>query len=578
MKAMTFFPLLAALCVVLAACAPATAPPAQTRLPGADTQRSGPPKSLTIALDGEPERLLVSSLGGSVAGGLAGNAGNTLQLALHQRLVTYDDRGDVHPQLASALPTSGSGSWLVRPDGTMQTTYKLRPNVTWHDGTPLTSKDFLFAWTMTRDPEIPVQRRIVNLIERLDTPDPTTLVIEWTSTYPFANAVIEEDLGPLPGHLLEHEYRSDKERFQQLPYWNQEFVGVGPYQLAEWQFGSHLTLKAYDKFYAGRAKIDTLVFQFIQNEPTAVANLLAGTVDGSIPRAVEFPQAMFVKSEWERAGKKPVAIAQSTHWRFVEVQFRAPNPREMVDVRVRRALLHALDRQAMSDVLFDGQSPIADSFIPPTDAKWEWVKDVAVRYEYDPRRAQELFAAVGWRPGGDGMLVNAIGEKVGMPAWGRGSPLEQRELAIMADYWKAAGVEIEQVVLSPAQVRDNRFLATYPALAPAQLPATFEWGLNLTYSRNCPSEQDRFAGRNRGCYQHADMDRTVDALKTAIEPAEQRRLYRDLIRLQTEKLAVLPLNFSLQVVLFREGVTGVKGDTSPRTSALWNVAEWDVVR
>ena len=74
------------------------------------------------------------------------------------------------------------------------------------------------------------------------------------------------------------------------------------------------------------------------------------------------------------------------------------------------------------------------------------------------------------------------------------------------------------------------------------------------------------------------MDSIVDGLQQAINPVDQQRLYRDLIKWQTEQLPVYPLYYNPQAVIFREGVTGVRGDTQPRTAPTWNVASWDIVQ
>lgn len=562
-----------ALWIVLTVVASAACMPSSTgQEPGQRQPPAAPaPKSLTIALEGEPENLVTSMGGGS--GSIAGN----LRLAVHQYLATYDDRGGVHPMLAAELPAQANGTWVLRPDGTMQTTYRLRSGITWHDGTPLAMQDFVFGWTVTRDPDLPMSRPLVaRQVGRIDPVDHLTLILEWVTTNPFANAIANDDLGPLPAHLLETIYASDKDRFQQLAYWKREFVGVGPYQVVEWEPGSHLVLKAYDRFFRGRARIDTLTFRFITNAPTAVASLLAGAIDGSIPRAIDFSQSMFVKAEWERAGRKPIVIVQPTHWRMMGVQFRVPQVRDILDARVRRALLHAIDRTGMVDTLLDGQAPVSDTFIAPHDVRWEWVRDVVARYDHDPRRAQEILSAVGWRRGADGIQVNAAGEKVAIPIWTTAGEQNEQELAIIGDAWKSLGIGVEMVVLPAAQTRNNQLRASFPAFDTTAIPASFENTLQRVHGSSCPSEQSRWSGGNRGCYQNAEMDRTIDALTIAVDPVDQRRLYRELIRLQTEELPVLPLYFNVQVTVFREGVVGVKGDTNPRTSLTWNVDEWDV--
>lgn len=560
--------------LLLAACGPAAAPSG----PGApiDAGASRAAKSLTIALEGEPEYLLMANLGG---GGGTGQISLNLRLAVHQQLATYDDRGELHPQLATELPVQGRGSWVVRPDGTMQTTYRLHRNVTWHDGTPLTARDFVFGWRVSADPELPLAGRGPSGdIVRIDIPDDYTLVLEWNKPYPFANALVDDTLGPLPTHLLEAIYRTDKERFAQLPYWKGEFVGVGPYRVTEWEAGSHLVMQAYDGFYRGRAKIDTLTFRFISSAPTVVANLLAGAVDGQIPRAIDFAQAIFVQREWERAGLKPTTVVQPTHFRYAAVKFNGPNPRDILDVRVRRGLLHALDRTEMVQTLLEGQAPVSDTFITPDDPKWQWVREVSARYSYDPRQAEQLFTVAGWRRGADGGWVSSTGERLTIPVWTTGGQQNEQEIAIIADYWKAAGINAEQFVVPSAQTRDSRFRASYPAFSTTAIPLRFENLLNIFYGPNCPTEENRFSGANNSCYQNAEMDGIVQSLRSAIDPTEQQRLYRSWVKLQTEDLPVLPLYFNIQVTLFRDGVTGVKGDTKPRTSISWNITEWDVAK
>ncbi len=529
------------------------------------------PKVLTVPLEGEPrDPFLTSMFGGS--GTIAGD----LKPAVHQKLASYDDRGALLPQLAVELPAQEKGTWVLRPDGTMQTRYPLRNDVLWHDGTRLTAQDFIFGWTLTRDTELPMSTRtFASQISAIEAPDDFTITVEWSTTNPLANAIVEDDLGPAPVHLLEQPYRTDKERFPQLPYWTREFIGVGPYQLTDWTPGSQLTLQAFDRFYAGRAKIDTITFRFISSDATAMANLLAGSLDGAFA-GMTFEQMVFVKNEWERAGRKPSFVPKTTHWQIMGIQFRSPQTPEVLDPRVRRGLLHALDRQTLVNALYDGLAPVSDWFIPTDDVKWQWVSDVIARYDYDPRRAEQWFADAGWRQGADGMYGNAAGERVLFPFWGGSGEAGERETAIIADSWKTNGVLIEQIVRPAELQQDLRLRASFPALETTSIPVKFPGTIQRAHGPRCPTEQTRWSGGNRGCYQNAEMDRIIDGLSIAVDPAEQRRLYRDLVKMQTEELPLLPLYFKVNSTLFREGVTGVKGDTQPRTSVLWNVAQWDV--
>lgn len=557
--------------LVVAACSPGRGPSTEAgRSEGAPTA----PKGLTLPLRGEPTDSFITTIFGG-----SGTILPDLAPAVHQPLAFNDEHGVLHARLAVELPTQANGLWVVRPDGTMQTIYRIRSDVTWHDGTQLTARDFAFGWTVARDPEVPMSSRfLANQIERIDVADDHTVVMEWTKTYPFAGTIVEYDLGPLPAHILEPIYQNQKAQLPDQPYWHQEFVGVGPYRLAEWQTGSYLVLRAYDGFFGGRAKIDTLKFQFLTDASVTMANVLAGSLDGAFHASTDFGQLVLVKKEWERAGKKPVAFTEITHWQFIDYQFRpeVATPKDILDARVRRGLAYALDRKTLADALFDGLAPVSHSFIPEDDPRWDWVKDGIALYPYDPRRSQDALEGAGWLRAPDGSYVNAAGERVVFPFWGGQSEAGGRETAIIQDSWRNNGIIIEPVVRAQALLQDLKFRANFPAIETTSIPLKFPGSIQRAYGALCPTEQSRWAGGNRGCYQNPTMDRIVEALGTAIDPADQRRLYGDLVTMQSEDLPLFPLYFPVQLTLLREGVVGVRGNSKPAGSVMWNVTEWDI--
>jgi peptide/nickel transport system substrate-binding protein len=214
--------------------------------------------------------------------------------------------------------------------------------------------------------------------------------------------------------------------------------------------------------------------------------------------------------------------------------------------------------------------------MPPTDARWEWIKDAIATYEYDPRRSQQLLSDLGWRRGGDGAFVNTNGARVSIPLWTTQGGQNEQEQAIIADNWRNLGLGVEQRVLGRIESDDRVLRASFPAFETNALPISFRQWTSVLYGPNCPTEANRWAGRNRGCYQNPEHDRLVDEIGGAVDPAEQRRIYREIGRIQTTDLPVLPLYFNVEVTLFREGVLGIRGNTMPKTSLMWNVLEWDL--
>ena len=121
------------LCLLLAACAPATAPAGPRSQPATGDSPAQPVmtvKSLVVATTAE-----ANGFGPMFSGGTSGPG--HLEAMLHRSLAQIDDQGEQRPAIAAALPTQGDGSWRVFADGRMETTWKFNPGVRWHDGTPL---------------------------------------------------------------------------------------------------------------------------------------------------------------------------------------------------------------------------------------------------------------------------------------------------------------------------------------------------------------------------------------------------------------------------------------------------------
>jgi peptide/nickel transport system substrate-binding protein len=554
---------------LLLACQPASSPGAPSR---ADTE--GPPtgpRSLVIAIEGDPGPFVLptSSRAASQVG--------ELDLAVHQWLVYYDEQGTAQPMLAAELPARERRTWQVNPDGSMQTTYRLRPGVTWHDGHPLTATDFVFGWRVQRDPDLPTSKSVINLSSAMTALDDLTIAIDWRTSYPGAGALAVGEFVPLASHLVEQTYLADKEQFVGLPYWTQEFVGVGPFQIAEYYPGSHMVLRAYPGFYRGAAKLDRVEVRFISGTDSIVVNLLAGTVDGALPGVLDFEGARAVQRQWEGAGKRPLVVIQPESWRHVFVQFREPAVREVLDLRVRRALLQAVDREAISAALTDGLGPISHAPFPASDPRWRWMGEAVVQHQYDPRQAEQLLAEAGLRRGGDGTLARVTGAPFALPLMTVAEAEQTRAIAIIASYWEQAGAQVEQFPVPQAQYRDLQFRASFPALLYAGISVENQNVLNRVTPRLCPTAESRWVGTSLGCYQNPEAQRLIDGISGALEPAEQQQLWRAFVRLVTEDLPVLPMYFRVASTVFREGVSGVKGHTSPQTRGTWNIADWDAL-
>src|SRR5579871_1911253 len=194
---------LVGLLAIVTACAPA---PAGSGGTSTAPQRSAPTsRTLIAAVRNEPSTLAAVPLG---AQGL-GIAQYFTKRMFNADPAILDDEGIPQPYLADALPQLDTDSWQVNPDGTMVTTWQLRPNLTWHDGSPLTTDDFVFSWQVYGTPAFGhANLAPFSLIDDVSAPDPLTLVIRWKQLYAQADSLQSIGTGavglpPLPRALLE---------------------------------------------------------------------------------------------------------------------------------------------------------------------------------------------------------------------------------------------------------------------------------------------------------------------------------------------------------------------------------------
>ena len=569
------FGFIAMVAVVLVACAP-TAPSASTS-GGRDQPASGArqgPKTITIGLDEEIKTLWDSiTLGG-------GSGARELANIFNTHLVAITSDGSPTPRLLRELPSFDNGTWRVLPDGRMETTYKLRSDAVWHDGTPFTANDVAFSFQVNKDPEVSNSNQdTVRLVERWEPTDPTTIVVTWREAYPFADRMEHRDLYPLPKHLLEQSYtQGTKEAFLAQPYFNADFVGLGPFRVNRWESGSHIDFAPFDRYFLGRPKLDTIRVQFIPDQNTMVANLNAKAIQvmmtlGGVP---EWEAMMALKRDWEASGYGTVMM-DPISYRFVETQkLNSPQPPDIVDPRVRRALLLAIDREALARVAYAEFGLMADSWVHPAFGNYRLLQDAITRYPYDPRQASALLAEVGWRPGADGVLEKG-GVKFNLTMRDTDG---ERDSLIVAANWKEIGIIGTREPRTAAALRDREDRATFTGVEISSNPMGAAAVIRRIASYNIPTAENRWTGTNRGGYSNPAWDELDLRMLGALQERQRIDVERDLLRIYMAELPLMPLYFRSDLVPVGGGLTGPVPNTGVAHRGFilhtWNVHEWDL--
>ena len=373
-------------------------------------------------------------------------------------LAMNDDQGQPIPYLAETLPQLNTQTWRVFPDGRMETTYVLRSGLTWQDGAPITAEDFAFAFEVYRDASFGVFiARPQDVMEAVLAPDPRTVVVQWRAPNPDGGALTFGDLDPLPVHLFKEPFtdyaegRSSREAFLGNPVWSSDYVGAGPYRLQRWDPGVQIEGAAFDAHVLGRPKIDRFIVRIFIDENTTLAAVLAGNqVDYTCCLTLRFGQLATLKREWESAGKG-IAAATTGQVIILNVQQRPEfvGHRGLLDLRVRRALVHTIDRQAINDGVFDGLGAPTETPIPPSVPFHAEAERLITKYPLDPNRAAQLMGEAGFTKDGEGLFVDSQGSRIYVDFAVQSASEIERMQAIQSDTWKRAGFEMRSVAVAP---------------------------------------------------------------------------------------------------------------------------------
>lgn len=481
------------------------------------------------------------------------------------------------PVLAEALPSIKKGSWKIdHQKKTMVTVYKLRPGLKWHDGKPYTSKDFEFGWQIARHPDFPMPDRLVpELISKIETPDDRTIVIHWSDLYSEAYAIQYTHVRAFPRHLLQDAFNAgDMKAFANHPFWNKNFVGAGPYRVVEWDAGNRMELEAFKDFALGRPKIDRMTVRVVNDSNTNLAAVLAGEVDLCMRSIISFDGAMILRNGWEKEGKGKVLISPAS-WTWLSLS--RDNP-WFNDVRVRRALLHAIDREAMAQNMFSGEGLVSHFPLSRIRKSFKKALATATIYKYNAERAKQLLAEAGWKPGPDGVLVNEKGERMEFEFRCQAARRDHEQAqAIISDYWKKIGVRTNIKNLPSRLLNSAENLNRWPGAYIGSHNVTVEEWSERFHSKNTPAPENKFAMENVSGWSDPRKDAILDEINSIITPQRSEQLQLQFIKMFTEALPLFPLYYSPEILVARKGLTGItpRQESGGQNSSTWNTYKWD---
>ena len=429
-------------------------------------------------------------------------------------LLKLDDRLDVVPDLATRWSTPTDRTYVV----------EIRRGLTFHDGRPLTAVDVVYTFQSFLDPAFVSPRkgayRLLASVRALD--DHT---IEFTLSEPFGSFPINLVMGIVPAGAGAEMARSP--------------VGTGPYLVEEMRPDDRVTLRRFGDYVGQPARNPGLVLKVVPDDTMRGLELRKGTVD-----LVINDLSPDVVAQLEEDSALRVLRAPGIDYAYVGLNLRDPI---LADVRVRQALAHAIDREAIVAYLRRGLARPAAGILPPSS--WAFDPD-GVTFPVDLDRARRLLDDAGY-PDRDG-----DGPSARFRLTLRTSTAEffRLQAAVIQQDLARVGVDVE--------IRSTEFATLYADVLRGNFQMyTLQW-VGVTdpdmLRRVFHSEQMPPSGFNRGFYRNPDVDVLIDAATRSIDYDERRTLYRRIQSLVAHDVPYISLWYKTNFIVAQRELEGLR--------------------
>ena len=418
-------------------------------------------------------------------------------------LMDLDEDGQLVPMLAT--------EWSGTPDG-LTYTFKLREGVSWHDGTPFTAADVQFTAMELWKKHLNYGTQLQAHLESVETPDDHTAIFHYSRPMP-ADLLFGAmpDLGYIaPKHIYEGTDILANDA-------NTAPIGTGPFKFVEYERGQYVVAERNPDYWReGLPYLDRVVWRFITDKAAASAAIEAGQVHmsnySSLPLA-----------DMDRLGRddrfevSPRGNEGQSFQNTIEFNLRRP---ELSDVRVRRAIIHALDTDFFIENFLYGNGTRAHGPIPAVSTAF--YQPSSVDYEYDLDKANALLDEAGFPRGSDGtrfaltLLFPPFGED--LPLWATFIQQSLEEVGVKVDVQRPDSATYLKSVYADWNFDLSLGWHIYrsdPAIS------TMVW-----YRSGSP---EGTAFTNQWGWKDENIDAMIDAAAFEVDPEKRKALYPEIV-------------------------------------------------
>ncbi|VFR19016.1 Putative gluthatione transporter,solute-binding component [plant metagenome] len=413
--------------------------------------------------------------------------------------------------------------WAVSDDG-LSVTLFLRRNVLWHDGQPFSSADVKFSAEQVWLKYAPTARRVFRHLVRVDAPDAHTVVLVLSQPTPVILNALDVVAAPvLPRHLYEGTDIPNN------PH-NNRPVGTGPFVFKEWVRGSHIALARHEKYWQpGRPYLDGITWKVIPDVAGRANALETGVAQYGERNPVTFADA-------DRLARLPgLTVSTEGYNGFSGWFWLLPNLRHPIlgQPKVRQAILHAIDRQALCRNVWGGYAVPATG--PVTSQLKTFYTDETQQYPYDRARAEALLDEAGFARQADGKRFSITHDFI---PYGDDY---RRTGEFVRQALRAVGIEVTLRSLDLATWLRRVFKDYDYELASSWSVNWQDPQLGVEQHYWSEAESKGTPWQNASGYASPEMDRLLQAAQTERDPQARVALYRQVQQLAQADLPLINL-------------------------------------
>jgi peptide/nickel transport system substrate-binding protein len=457
---------------------------------------------------------------------------------LYSGLIRFDDRGLPKADLAE--------SWGISMDGTIYN-FTLRPNIRWHDGEPLTSKDVMFTIELLREGGDIVPKDMQTFWQQVEVKDlsDNTLQFKLPEAYsPFLDFL---DFGILPEHILAN-----------LPFgeivnsqFNLQPIGSGPYKfdrlIVENDQITGVVLSVFEDYYGKKPYIDQVVFRYYPDGASAFKAYQDGLVQGIGQVSLDILTPVLTEANLN------LYTVRRPELSLIILNLKNPQATFFQDVNVRRALMTGLNRQWIVDNLLQSQAVVAEG--PITPGSWAYYDNLE-KVGFDLEAAKNILKESGYIVSADGSSVRqkegtALSFVLSYPDTENHKALAE---AIQKD-WQLLDVQVDlesvpYEELVNIRLQDRDFQAALVDINQAHSPDPDPYPFW--------DQSQATGGQNYSQWDNRTASEYLETARVTLDFEERSRLYRNFQVVFSEELPSLPLYYPLYNYAVDQELQGVR--------------------